>query len=54
MSKDSSARYLEKQRKIKKKLVKGIKIFLKKKKKTKSKNKVTNDIKIFLSVKNKG
>ena len=53
MSKDSSARYLEKQRKIKKKLVKGIKIFLKKKS-TKSKNKVTNNIKIFLSVKNKG
>ena len=53
MSKDSSARYLEKQRKIKKKLVKGIKIFLKKKS-TKSKNKVTNNIKISLSVKNKG
>ena len=54
MSQDSSARYYQENRKsFQKKLVNGIKIFLKKIK-TKSDNLVASDIKIFLSMKNRG
>ena len=54
MSKDSSANYYQRTKKeSKKKLVKDIKIFLKKRK-AKSGNMVVNDIKIFLKMKNKG
>ena len=53
MSKDSLARYYQKSKKtFKKRLMKGIKIFLKKRK-TESENMVANDIKISLNMKSK-
>ena len=52
MSKDSSAKYYQKKKGFRKKLVKGIKIFLKKRK-TECENMGVNDINIFLKTKNK-
>ena len=54
MSKDSSVKYYQKKTKkgFKKKLGKGIKIFLKKERR-KNKNMVINDIKIFLMMTSK-
>ena len=53
MSKDLSAKYYENNKeRIQKKLVKGIKVFLRKIKK-KSNNMVVNDTKIYLNMKKK-
>ena len=51
MSKELSAKYYQNKERIKKKLVKGIKIFPKKRK-TKSINMVANEIKISQNMKN--
>ena len=54
MSKDSSAKYRqESNERLRKKHVKGIKIFLKKKKQ-KSKNKMATKIRVFQRLKSKG
>ena len=51
MSKDSSVKYYQNnKKKLQKELVKDIKVFLKKKKKT---NMVVNDTKIYKNMKNK-
>ena len=53
MSKDSSAKYYQDKKGYKKRLMKDIKVFLKKKKK-KSKYMITNNIKIFQKTKSIG
>ena len=52
MSKDSSAKYQNNKESLQKNLVKDIKVFLKKKKKTNG-NMVVNDTKIYQMMKNK-
>ena len=52
MSEDSSAKYQNNKESLQKNLVKDIKVFLKKKKKTNG-NMVVNDTKIYQTMKNK-
>ena len=54
ISKDSSAKHYEDNKeRLKKRLVKEIKVFLRKKKKKRSDNMVMSDIKIYQKIKNK-